>query len=363
MRFRYTKWEESPQQRMQRFGELLKIYQELLLRTDGDADEALRLLELIGKRHGLFNPSYTLEDFKRDLEEAGQVERKGGVYKLTRKGERSIRRSSLMEIFNSLRMGDRGFHRTPHEGEDGERLTETRPFRFGDDPEKIDYMTSIRNAVKRGAIDDIALVERDFEVFETEHLTSSATVLMLDISHSMVLYGEDRITPAKKVALALTELITTEFPKDSLDCLTFGDVAESIPRNKLPYVKVGPYHTNTKHGLQLAQRMLLSRKGRNKQIFMITDGKPSAIFEGGGLYVNSFGLDPRIVNQTLDEAARCRRKGIEITTFMVASDPYLVDFIDRFTRTNRGRAYFTGTDHLGGALLVEYMRNKRRRVL
>ena len=362
MRFRYAKWEESAEDRERRFKRLLRLYQELLLRTDGDAEEALRLLEMYGKRLGLLSAQYTIEDFKRDLEKAGQIQRRGGVVRLTRKGERGIRRASLMQIFNSLRKGGRGFHPTPHEGSAGERLAETRPFQFGDDPGRIDYLSSIRNAMKRGEIEQIRMIEEDFEVFETEHLTSCATVLMLDISHSMVLYGEDRITPAKKVALALTELITTEFPKDSLNVITFGDFAEEIPRQQLPYVKVGPYHTNTKHGLQMAQRILQGRKGKNKQIFMITDGKPSAVYEEGGLYINTFGLDRKIVNQTLDEAARCRRKDIVITTFMVASDPYLVDFVDRFTKTNRGRAYFTSPDHLGGALLVEYIRNKKRRV-
>lgn len=362
MRFRYARWDESAEDRRRRFRSLLRLYRELLLRTDGDAEEALRLLEIYGKRYGLLDAQYTIEDFKRDLEQAGEIERREGTWRLTRRGERGIRRASLLQIFNSLRKGESGFHLTPHEGVGGERLTETRPFRFGDDPERIDYLSSIQNALKRGQVDEIRLIEKDFEVFETEHLTSAATVLMLDISHSMVLYGEDRITPAKKVALALTELITSEFPKDALHVITFGDYAQEIPREKLPYVKVGPYHTNTKHGLELAQRILLGRKGRNKQIFMITDGKPSAIFEEGGLYINAFGLDRKIVNQTLNEAARCRRKGIVITTFMVTSDPYLVDFVDRFTRTNRGRAYFTSPDHLGGALLVEYMRNKRRRV-
>ncbi|MCZ6602833.1 MAG: VWA domain-containing protein [Planctomycetota bacterium] len=362
MRFRYSKWEESAEDRRRRFENLLRLYRELLLRTDGDAEEALRLLEMYGKRFGLFSAQYTIDDFKKDLERAGEIERRGGIFRLTHKGERGIRRSSLMQIFNTLRKGDRGFHATPHEGTGGERMTETRPFQFGDDPEGIDYLSSIRNTLKRGEIDDIRMIEKDFEVFETDHHTSVATVLMLDISHSMVLYGEDRITPAKKVALALTELITTDFPKDALNVITFGDFAEEIPREKLPYVKVGPFHTNTKHGLQMAQKILLSRKGKNKQIFMITDGKPSAIYEDGGLYINTFGLDRKIVNQTLNEAARCRRKGIVITTFMVASDPYLVDFIDHFTRINRGRAYFTSPDHLGGALLVEYVRNKRRRV-
>ncbi|HEX6178560.1 MAG TPA: VWA domain-containing protein, partial [Thermoanaerobaculia bacterium] len=185
-------------------------------------------------------------------------------------------------------------------------------------------------------------------------------VVMIDISHSMILYGEDRITPAKKVALALTELILTKYPKDSIDVLLFGDEATEVPISEIPYVKVGPFHTNTKAGLELAQRILRRHKHNNKQIFMITDGKPSALFEGGRLYTNSFGLDMKIVNRTLEEADRCRRAGIPITTFMLATDPLLVNFVEQLSQINRGRAFYSSPDRLGEYILADYIRNRRK---
>jgi Ca-activated chloride channel homolog len=176
----------------------------------------------------------------------------------------------------------------------------------------------------------------------------------------MVLYGEDRITPAKKVALALTELILTKYPKDSIDVLLFGDDAVEVPISQIPYVTVGPYHTNTKAGLELAQQILRRRKHNNKQVFMITDGKPSALFEGGRLYTNSFGLDMKIVNRTLEEADRCRRAGIPITTFMLATDPMLVNFVEQLSKINRGRAFYSSPDRLGEYILADYIRNRRK---
>jgi len=178
----------------------------------------------------------------------------------------------------------------------------------------------------------------------------------------MVLYGEDRITPAKRVALALIELISTKYPKDALDLVLFGDEARHVDLGELPYVGAGPYHTNTRAGLQMARRILMRRKHANKQVFMITDGKPSAIHEDGALYRNSFGLDPRIVNRTLDEAVILRRHKIPITTFMVARDSYLQDFVRRLTELNHGRAYFAAPNRLEQYLLVDFIRNRRRNV-
>ena len=196
-----------------------------------------------------------------------------------------------------------------------------------------------------------------------EHQTTCATVLMIDISHSMILYGEDRITPAKQVALALSELIMTRFPKDYIALITFGDDAQLVSINELPFLTVGPYHTNTRAGLQLARDLLRRRGGNvNKQIFMVTDGKPSAIFEPSGrLYKNSFGLDPKIVNKTLDEAVACRRERIPITTFMVARDPYLVNFVEELTKANHGWAYYSSLNNLGGFVFVDYIRNRRKK--
>jgi Ca-activated chloride channel homolog len=189
-----------------------------------------------------------------------------------------------------------------------------------------------------------------------------ATVLMIDLSHSMVLYGEDRITPARKTALALAELITTRYPKDTLDIVAFGDDAWEVEIKDLPFLQVGPYHTNTRAGLERARTILKRRKNRNKQIFMITDGKPSAHFVNGRLYKNPYGLDRQIVNKVLDQGAMARREGIPITTFMIARDPALQDFVRQLTETNKGRAYYSRLDDLGGFLFEDYVRNRRKTV-
>ena len=222
---------------------------------------------------------------------------------------------------------------------------------------------TLSNAFRRAGLSDFNLKEDDFEVYETDHHTSMATVLMIDLSHSMILYGEDRITPARRTAMALSELILTRYPKDTLDIVAFGNDAWEVEVKDLPYLEVGPFHTNTRAGLQRARTILHRRKNRNKQIFMITDGKPSAQFEPNGrLYKNSFGLDRRIINKVLDEGVICRREGITITTFMIASDPYLQNFVRQLTEANRGRAYYASLDNLGGFIFEDYVRNRRKRM-
>jgi uncharacterized protein with von Willebrand factor type A (vWA) domain len=188
-----------------------------------------------------------------------------------------------------------------------------------------------------------------------------STVLMIDISHSMILYGEDRITPAKRVAMALSEYITTRFPKDTLDILVFGNDAWTIEIKDLPYLQVGPYHTNTVAGLQLAMDLLRKRRSSNKQIFMITDGKPTCIKKGKKYYQNSFGLDRTIVSRTLNLAQSCRKMDIPITTFMIARDPYLMNFVDQFTKANQGKAFYSSLDGLGSFVFRDYKNNKSRK--
>ncbi|MCB1054560.1 MAG: VWA domain-containing protein [Acidobacteria bacterium] len=285
----------------------------------------------------------------------------GGVG-LTAGGERRIRRSAFEEIFRGLERGGPGYHPVRDGGGGIERLPETRAFRFGDEIHHLDAARSLQNALRRTSGDSLAMEEDDLEVFETEHLTACATIVAIDISHSMILYGEDRITPAKKVALALTELITTRYPKDHLGVLLFGDRAEPVDLTDLPYIEAGPYHTNTAEALQLARRMLSRQRQPNKQVFLITDGKPSAITENGQIFKNPFGLDMKIVNRTLEEADQCRRQRVVITTFMIATDPMLTDFVEKMTRINRGRAYFASPDNLGEFILADYIRNRRRRV-
>ena len=362
MRFDYTKW-KGPRPGDEAFlKQLMEIYRNLLLQTGGDADEALRWMEHFGEEYGFFSEKFGIADFKKMLEESGEAERTPQGFKVTPKGEKRIRRDSLNEIFTSLQAGGAGDHRTPQGGKGGERLSETREYRFGDNLSDLDPLGSIGNAVKRGGVDDLSITEDDLSVFETEHLSSCATVLMVDISHSMILYGEDRITPAKKIALALAELIKTRYPKDTLDVVLFGDDAVQVPLKDLMKIQAGPYHTNTRAGLQLARRLLESRRGVNRQIFMVTDGKPSAIREHGRLYKNPFGLDPKIVNKTLEEAAFLRKKRITITTFMLATDAPLLDFVRKMSEMNHGRIYETDPQNVGAYVFRDFVRNRRKRL-
>jgi uncharacterized protein with von Willebrand factor type A (vWA) domain len=362
MRIRYSKWDDAWGRGAFDARSLLKIFNQLLLRTGGDVDEALRWMEQLGARYGFFDENFGRKDLEKLLEKEGIVSRQDGRSRLTRKGERFIREDSLMHVFGQLAKGGAGEHRVGDAGRGGEKLTETRSWQFGDTTSDLDSTSTLRNAIRRAGFERIELAEDDLEVYETEHLTSTATVLAIDVSHSMVLYGEDRFTPAKQVALALTELILRRFRKDTLDVVLFGDDARPVPIRRLPYVEVGPFHTNTRAGLATARQILMRKRQANKQIFMITDGKPSALTERGRIYKNPFGLDRRIVNKTLEEAALCRRRGIVITTFMIASDPYLREFVEELTRVNRGRAYFTEPDDVGSHLLVDFIRNRNRRV-
>lgn len=347
------------------FGNLLDLLMQLLVYTSGDVSEALNWLNLLDREHGLTHGQYGMGDFIKELKEKGYIDEKEPgklTYVLTSKSEQTIRRRSLEEIFGKLKKSKIGRHRTNYAGLGGEPTTDRREFRFGDSIEQIDMTDSIRNAQINHGLGDFTLTEDDLEVVENEYKTQTSTVLMIDISHSMVLYGEDRITPAKKVAMALSELITTKYPRDTLDILVFGNDAWQIEIKDLPYLQVGPYHTNTVAGLQLAMDILRRRKNNSKQIFMITDGKPTCLKEMGKYYKNSYGLDRKILNRNLDLAAQCKRLGIHITTFMVARDPYLQHFVREFTRVNQGRAFYTSLKGLGEYVFEDYVRNRRRRV-
>jgi uncharacterized protein with von Willebrand factor type A (vWA) domain len=342
--------------------DLLRLFNQLLLGAGGDPETAMDWMRQL-QQQGYIDPSVDLEAFFASLENEGRVGRDGdGSLFLTSAGERQIRRSAFEEVFSSLGRSGPGYHPIQSAGEGLERLPETRPYAFGDELHHLDAARSLQNALRRTEGELATIEEEDLEVFETEHLTSCATVLAIDISHSMILYGEDRITPAKTVALALTELITTRYPKDDLQVLLFGDRAERIDLADLPYVQAGPFHTNTREALQLARALLARQKQPNKQIFLITDGKPSALTENGRVYKNPFGLDLKIVNKTLDEADTCRRQRIVITTFMLATDPMLTDFVEKLTKINRGRAYFASPYELGEFILADYLKNRRRRV-
>ncbi len=358
--FRYEAWDEELARKLRSFASLLALFHHLLLQRNGDVEEALRMLKRL-QELGYIDKDADLDEFARSLQDEKIVSLRDGVPKLTTKGERFIRREALNQIFTNLTKGAFGEHRTPYAGEGGERLPETRPWEFGDDLAVLDLQATMNNALRRTGA-ELALAERDFELYESEHTTSCATILMVDVSHSMILYGEDRITPAKKVALALTELIRTRYPKDSLQVVLFGDDAMEVKPEELPYIGAGPFHTNTRAGLQLAQRLLARKKHPNRQVFMITDGKASAVTENGRIYKNPFGMDPKIVSMTLEEAARCRRNRIVITTFMLTDDPTLVAFVDKLTQVNRGRAYYSSADDLGNSVFVDYLRNRRRKI-
>ena len=360
MRFRYSHLDEDLLALLAAFRELRRLFDELVLRTGGNVDDALRWMREL-QRRGYIAKDVDIERFARTLEEEGAVRVERDRRNLTSRGLRDLRRGALDLVFRNLRGGPPGGHLTPSSGDGGERLPETRPWQFGDALASIDGPGTLREALARGGIEDLRIAPEDFRVHETEHHASCATVLLLDVSHSMILYGEDRITPAKKVAMALAELIETRYPKDSLDCILFGDEAKRVKAVDLPFVAAGPFHTNTREGLRMARNILRRRRHPNRRIVMITDGKPSALTENGMVYRNPFGLDPHIIRATIREAVLCRRERIPVTTFMIAEDPVLRRFVEDLTRANRGQAYFASPDDLGDAVFVDYLRNRRRK--
>ena len=285
-------------------------------------------------------------------------------FQLTEKGMDFLGFKTLRGLLGSLGKSSFGSHDTPDLATGVEADASSRPYQFGDTM-NIDVNATLQNAlIRNGSLDvPIDLDYGDLMVRQAEYRSSCATVLMLDTSHSMILYGEDRFTPAKKVALALTHLIRTQFPGDTLRVVLFHDSAEEIPLARLAHAQVGPYHTNTAEGLKLARRILLAQKKDMRQIVMITDGKPSALtMPNGMIYKNSMGLDAMVAAQTLREVADCRRAGIMINTFMLARDRSLVEFVKRVAAISRGKAYFTNTMTLGQFILMDFLKHKTRRV-
>ncbi len=347
-----------------KFEQLLDLFTQLLTYTNGDAAEALDWLNQLDRQYNLTNDEYGMGDFIDELKEKGYLEENPvtGAISITSKTEQGIRKKSLEEIFGKLKKTKQGHHHTFKPGQGDEINPETRPFQFGDTLEQIDFTNSIRNAQINHGIDAFVMQEDDLEIRETDFKAQTSTVLMIDISHSMILYGEDRITPAKKVAMALSELITTKYPKDTLDIVVFGNDARPVQIKDLPYLQVGPYHTNTVAGLELAMELLRRRKNPNKQIFMITDGKPTCLKIGKKYYKNSFGLDRKITNRCLNLAAQCKKLKIPITTFMIATDPYLQRFVQEFTETNNGKAFFATLDRLGAFIFRDFESGKRKTV-
>jgi Ca-activated chloride channel homolog len=270
---------------------------------------------------------------------------------------------TLRELLGSLGKSSFGRHDTRDLATGIETSGSAKTYEFGDTL-NLDITATLSNAIQReGLTLPLNIEYSDLQVHQCEYQSSCATVLMLDCSHSMILYGEDRFTPAKKVAMALSHLIRTQYPGDSLSLILFHDSAEEIPLSQLARVKVGPYYTNTREGLRLAQRILNRQRKDMKQIIMITDGKPSALtLEDGRIYKNAFGLDPLVVSETLQEVSKCKRAGVMINTFMLASDYGLVQFVQKVTEMCRGKAYFTTPYTLGQYLLMDYMSRKSKTI-
>ena len=363
--FTFTKYEEEERSDFER---LLEIFQELIVYTSGDVDETLDWMDQLDQEYKLFTPEYTMEDFVEDLKKHGYIKDdqdkpKGKGFSITAKTEQVIRQRALDQVFGDLRKSGRGDHKTKHTGPGMDKTGEMRNYSFGDSIDQIAVTESVKNAFANNGISDFRLTEKDLVVHDTHHAAQMSTVLMIDISHSMILYGEDRITPAKKVAMALAELIRTRYPKDSIDIIVFGNDAWPIQLKELPYLQVGPYHTNTVAGLNLALDILRRKKQANRQVFMITDGKPSCLnLPNGEYYKNSNGLDPHIVDKCLNKAKEARKLGIPITTFMIAQDPYLQTFVEKFTEANQGKAFYTGLKGLGQMIFEDYEKNKKRNI-
>ena len=356
------------------FERVFGVFKELLTHTSGDIEEAFEWLNTLDAEYNIFNDHYKLENFEEDLKNRGYIKEdidpdqlKSGNGKgkniLTAKLESALRDYALNQIFGKLKKSGLGNHSTTKVGVGDERDGENRTFQFGDDLSTVNMTESLKNAQINNGISDLRLTENDLIVEETKHKAQMSTVLMIDISHSMILYGEDRITPAKKVAMALVELIHRKYPKDSIDIIVFGNEAWPIKVKDLTYLKVGPFHTNTVAGLELAMDILRRKRNTNKQIFMITDGKPSCIkLPSGEFYKNSNGLDDMIVSKCLNKAAQARKLKIPITTFMIAQDPYLRQFVKVFTAQNKGKAFLTGLSGLGQMIFEDYEKNRIKRI-
>jgi Ca-activated chloride channel family protein len=294
----------------------------------------------------------------------GQIsEGQQAKFEITDKSLDFLGYKSLRDLLGSLGKSSFGRHDTRDMATGVEASGASKVYEFGDTL-NLDITATLSSAIQREGLQVPLNIEySDLQVHQCEYQSSCATVLMLDCSHSMILYGEDRFTPAKKVAMALSQLIRTQYPGDSLSLVLFHDSAEEVPLSQLARVKVGPYYTNTREGLRLAQRILQRQRKDMKQIVMITDGKPSALtLEDGRIYKNAFGLDPLVVGQTLEEVSKCKRAGVLINTFMLASDYGLVNFVQKVTEMCRGKAYFTTPYTLGQYLLMDYMSRKTKTI-
>ena len=335
------------------------------MRADGQLDE---LIEKLIDRMEQENYITVDQPFDRSQQsnlpgQTGEMQQGQVKFEVTDKGLDFLGYRALRDLLGSLGKSNFGRHDTRDMATGIESSGASRQYEFGDTL-NLDITATLSNAIQRDGLKvPLDLEYSDLQVHQCEYQSSCATVLMLDCSHSMILYGEDRFTPAKKVAMALSQLIRTQYPGDSLSLVLFHDSAEELPLSQLARVKVGPYYTNTREGLRMAQRILDRQRKDMKQIIMITDGKPSALtLEDGRIYKNAFGLDPLVVSQTLEEVSRCKRAGVMINTFMLASDYGLIQFVQKVTEMCRGKAYFTTPHTLGQYLLMDYMSRKTRTI-
>jgi Ca-activated chloride channel family protein len=346
------------------FDRLLSLFKELLLASSGDVNYTFSWMNELDRRYSIFSDSYRLPEFIEDMKKNNLIDIQENLvdsFKPSSKLELELRKNAFESLFGKLRKSKAGKHKTKFIGSGLDPAEDLRPYEFGDLFQQMNTMESVKNAFVNHGIDQFKLEENDLISFDTIQQTQCSTVLMIDISHSMILYGEDRITPAKKVAMALSHMIRTYYPKDKLDIVVFGDDAWQVELSDLPYLEVGPYHTNTVAGLNLAIELLNKRKNPNKHIMMITDGKPTCIKRGKEYYKNSFGLDRFIVSRTLALARKCRKQKIDVTTFMVTSDPYLVEFVEQFSREANGKALYTNLEGLGEHMLINYENNKKKK--
>jgi Ca-activated chloride channel homolog len=338
------------------------------MQADGKLDELIEQLIERMEQENYISIDRPYEDQPHDPSKQSSVggqmgEAQQAKFEITDKSLDFLGYKTLRDLMGSLGKSSFGRHDTRDMATGIETSGSSRTYEFGD-VLNLDITATLSSAIQReGLTVPLNIEYSDLQVHQCEYQSSCATVLMLDCSHSMILYGEDRFTPAKKVAMALSQLIRTQYPGDSLSLILFHDSAEEVPLSQLARVKVGPYYTNTREGLRLAQRILQRQRKDMKQIVMITDGKPSALtMEDGRIYKNAFGLDPLVVSQTLEEVAKCKRAGVMINTFMLASDYGLVQFVQKVTEMCRGKAYFTTPYTLGQYLLMDYMSRKTKTI-
>lgn len=357
----YTKYYEFAELSKTLPEDFMDLFENLLLQTNGNIDQIMDFLQKYNDQYGFYESQEQLDEFKEMLENNDLVGPVEGKFELTPKGRSWLRERIFKNFFKRIKMNNEGDHKNRFLGRSPERTTENRPYRHGDDFSNVDMRASMNNALRRSRGERFNLNYNDLETKDSVGASSVATVLLVDISHSMILYGEDRITPAKKVAIALCELIKTKYPKDRLHVCVFGNDAWEIPLSSLDKISVGPFHTNTLAGIQLAKKLLKKYPHLDKQIIMITDGKPTCLKEAKGYYKNSFGLDPYIVNKILKESINCRRQKINISTFMLTKEHHLVEFVDEFTKLNSGRAFHVNLKNLSSSVMVDYLHNRKKR--